>query len=39
VSLLWLILAATIIGWLLGMLTNAALHRRTRAPRAAPSRH
>jgi uncharacterized integral membrane protein len=35
VSLVWLILAAAIIGWLLGLVTNAALHRRTRAPRPA----
>jgi uncharacterized integral membrane protein len=34
VSLLWLILATAIIGWLLGLVTNAALHRQTRAPRA-----
>ena len=33
VSLVWLVLAAAILGWLLGLLTNAALHRRTRAPR------
>jgi uncharacterized integral membrane protein len=36
VSLLWLILATAIVGWLLGLLTNAALNRRTRAPRPAP---
>jgi len=36
VSLVWLVLAAAILGWLLGLVTNAALHRRTRAPRAAP---
>jgi uncharacterized integral membrane protein len=35
VSLVWLILAAAIIGWLLGLVTNAALHRSTRAPRPA----
>ena len=33
VSLVWLILAAAILGWLLGLVTNTALHRRTRAPR------
>ena len=33
VALVWLVLAAAILGWLLGLLTNAALHRRTRAPR------
>lgn len=37
VSLVWLVLAAAILGWLLGLVTNAALHRRTRAPRP-PSR-
>ena len=36
VSLVWLVLAAAVLGWLLGLVTNAALHRRTRAPRAAP---
>ena len=36
VSLVWLILAAAILGWLLGLVTNAALHRRTRAPRPHP---
>ncbi|HEY7965576.1 MAG TPA: LapA family protein [Solirubrobacteraceae bacterium] len=36
VSLVWLVLAAAILGWLLGLVTNAALHRRTRAPRPAP---
>jgi uncharacterized integral membrane protein len=35
VSLVWLVLATAILGWLLGLVTNAALHRRTRAPRAA----
>ena len=35
VSLVWLVLAAAILGWLLGLVTNAALHRRTRAPRPA----
>ena len=34
VSLVWLVLSAAILGWLLGLLTNAALHRRTRAPRS-----
>ncbi len=33
VSLVWLVLATAILGWLLGLVTNAALHRRTRAPR------
>ena len=36
VSLVWLVLAAAILGWLLGLVTNAALNRRTRAPRPAP---
>jgi len=35
VSLVWLVLIAAILGWLLGLVTNAALHRRTRAPRHA----
>ncbi|HLW94440.1 MAG TPA: LapA family protein [Solirubrobacteraceae bacterium] len=35
VSLVWLVLAAAILGWLLGLVTNAALHRRTSAPRPA----
>lgn len=35
VSLVWLVLAAAILGWLLGLVTNAALNRRTRAPRPA----
>jgi uncharacterized integral membrane protein len=33
VSLIWMVLAAVVLGWLLGLLTAAALHRRTRAPR------
>lgn len=33
VALVWLVLAVAILGWLLGLVTNAALHRRTRAPR------
>ena len=37
VSLVWLVLAAAVVGWLLGLVTNAALHRRTRAPRPAPA--
>lgn len=36
VSLVWLVLAAAVLGWLLGLVTNAALHHRTRAPRPAP---
>ena len=36
VSLVWLVLAVAILAWLLGLVTNAALHRRTRAPRPAP---
>jgi uncharacterized integral membrane protein len=35
VSLVWLVLVAAVLGWLLGLLTNATLHRRTRAPRPA----
>jgi uncharacterized integral membrane protein len=33
--LVWLVLAAAILGWLLGLMTNAALQRRTRGPRPA----
>jgi uncharacterized integral membrane protein len=33
VSLVWMVLATVVLGWLLGVLTAAALHRRTRAPR------
>jgi len=36
VSLVWLVLAAAILGWLLGLVTSAALRHRTRAPRTAP---
>ena len=36
VSLLWLVLATVILGWLLGLLTNTAFYHRTRAPRQAP---
>ncbi len=32
VSLVWLVLFAAILGWLLGLLTTAAFHWRTRAP-------
>jgi uncharacterized integral membrane protein len=32
VSLIWMVLATAVAGWLLGLLTAAALHRRTRAP-------
>jgi uncharacterized integral membrane protein len=32
VSLVWMILATAVLGWLLGLCTAAALHRRTRAP-------
>jgi len=35
ISLVWLVLVAAILGWLSGLVTNAALHRRTRAPRPA----
>jgi uncharacterized integral membrane protein len=38
VSLVWLVLFAAILGWLLGLATNAALHRRTRAPRPGRTR-
>lgn len=33
VSLVWLVLAAGIIGWLLGLMSSARLNWRTRAPR------
>jgi uncharacterized integral membrane protein len=33
VSLVWMVLSAVVLGWLLGILTAAVLHRRTRAPR------
>jgi uncharacterized integral membrane protein len=33
VSLVWLVLAAAILGWLLGLMTSARVHWRTRAPR------
>ena len=33
VSLIWMVLAAAVLGWILGLLTAVALQRRTRAPR------
>ncbi len=33
VSLVWLVLAAAILGWALGLMASARLHWRTRAPR------
>jgi uncharacterized integral membrane protein len=33
ISLVWLVLFAAILGWLLGLLATAAFHWRTRAPR------
>src|SRR5689334_14471103 len=33
VSLVWLVLFAAILGWLLGLIATAAFHWRTRAPR------
>jgi hypothetical protein len=33
VSLVWLVLFAAILGWLLGLAATAAFHSRTRAPR------
>jgi len=40
VSLVWLVMFAAIVGWLLGLLASARLHWRTRAPRRqAPARH
>jgi uncharacterized integral membrane protein len=35
VSLVWLVLFAAILGWLLGLATSARFHWRTRAPRRA----
>ncbi|MGD0198844.1 MAG: hypothetical protein ABSC56_13175 [Solirubrobacteraceae bacterium] len=32
VSLVWMVLAAAVVGWLLGLATAAWLHHRTRAP-------
>ena len=32
-SLVWIILAAAVIGWLLGIATGAVFHHRTRTPR------
>ena len=32
VSLVWMVLSAVVLGWLLGLLTAAVLHRRTRGP-------
>jgi uncharacterized integral membrane protein len=34
VSLVWLVLCAAILGWLLGLVATAAFHWRTRAPRS-----
>jgi uncharacterized integral membrane protein len=33
VSLVWLVLSAAVLGWLLGLVMTAAFHWRTRAPR------
>ena len=33
VSLVWLVLAAAILGWVLGLMASARFHWRTRAPR------
>ena len=32
-SLVWIILAAAVLGWLLGIVTGAVFHHRTRTPR------
>lgn len=37
VSLVWLVLCAAILGWLLGLLASARFHWRTRAPRRQPN--
>jgi uncharacterized integral membrane protein len=34
VSLVWLVLSAAVLGWLLGLVVTAAFHWRTRAPRS-----
>jgi uncharacterized integral membrane protein len=34
VSLVWLVLFAAIVGWVLGLVATAAFHWRTRAPRS-----
>ena len=33
VSLVWLVLAAAILGWVFGLMASARFHWRTRAPR------
>jgi len=33
-SLVWIVLASAVIGWLLGVVSSAVFRRRTRAPRA-----
>ena len=38
VSLVWLVLFAAILGWLVGLVANAAFHWRTRAPQAPTGR-
>ncbi len=38
VSLVWLVLFAAVLGWLLGLLTSARLHWLTRAPRRGGAR-
>ena len=38
VSLVWLVLSAAVLGWLLGLLTSARLHWRTRPPRPSGAR-
>jgi uncharacterized integral membrane protein len=38
VSLVWLVLFTAVLGWLLGILTSARLHWRTRAPRQGGAR-
>jgi uncharacterized integral membrane protein len=38
VSLVWLVLFTAVLGWLLGLLTSARLHWRTRAPRSGGAR-
>ncbi len=39
VSLVWLVLAAAILGWVLGLMASARFHWRTRAPRRLPGKN
>src|SRR5690242_527436 len=39
VSLVWLVLFAAVLGWLVGLVATAAFHWRTRAPKSARTTH